>query len=40
MFYGRHGYHECGRVPEFYAPGDDKVIFAKRVEAAPAPTDA
>lgn len=30
-FYTRHGYHEVARVPEFYAPGDDRVIFAKRI---------
>jgi D-alanine-D-alanine ligase len=30
-FYERHGYHEVARVPEFYAPGDDRVIFAKRI---------
>ena len=40
MFYRQRGYRECGRVPDFYAPGDDKVIFAKRIEAAAAPTDA
>jgi ribosomal protein S18 acetylase RimI-like enzyme len=30
-FYTRHGYHEVARVPEFYGPGDDRVIFAKRI---------
>jgi ribosomal protein S18 acetylase RimI-like enzyme len=30
-FYARHGYAECGRVPDFYADGDAKVIYAKRV---------
>lgn len=30
-FYERHGYREVARVPEFYAPGDDRVIFAKRI---------
>lgn len=31
-FYRRHGYDECGRIPDFYAAGDDKVIFAKRLD--------
>ncbi len=30
-FYARHGYAECGLVPDFYADGDSKVIFAKRM---------
>ncbi len=30
-FYARHGYAECGRVPDFYADGDGKVIYAKRL---------
>ncbi len=30
-FYVKHGYTECGRVPDFYADGDDKVIYAKRM---------
>src|SRR5699024_6293627 len=33
-FYERHGYVEAARVPEFYAPGDDRVIFAKRIQTA------
>lgn len=28
-FYPTLGYLECGRIPDFYGPGDDKVIFAK-----------
>lgn len=28
-FYLRHGFHEVARLEDFYAPGDDKVIFAK-----------
>jgi ribosomal protein S18 acetylase RimI-like enzyme len=31
-FYVRRGYDEVARVPEFYAPGDDRVIFAKRIQ--------
>ena len=30
-FYTRRGYIECGRVPDFYADGDSKVIFAKHL---------
>jgi ribosomal protein S18 acetylase RimI-like enzyme len=29
-FYGRRGYMEAARVRDFYAPGDDRIIFAKR----------
>jgi ribosomal protein S18 acetylase RimI-like enzyme len=28
-FYRRHGYDEAARVPGYYAPGDDKIIFTK-----------
>lgn len=30
-FYRKHGYDEVARVPDFYADGDSKVIFAKRM---------
>lgn len=30
-FYRRRGYSECGQVPDFYAEGDAKVVFAKGV---------
>ena len=30
-FYGKHGYAEVARIPDFYADGDSKVIFAKRI---------
>jgi ribosomal protein S18 acetylase RimI-like enzyme len=33
-FYERHGYREVARVPEFYAVGDDRVIFAKRIHSS------
>ncbi|HEX9166087.1 MAG TPA: GNAT family N-acetyltransferase [Gemmatimonadales bacterium] len=33
-FYGKEGYAECGRIPDFYGEGDDKVIFARRPRAA------
>lgn len=32
-FYRRHGYTEVARVPDFYAIGDDRMIFAKRLPA-------
>lgn len=32
-FYRRHGYTEVARVPDFYAIGDDRLIFAKRLPA-------
>ena len=30
-FYGNHGYAEVARIPDFYADGESKVIFAKRM---------
>lgn len=33
-FYGRRGYTETARVREFYAPGDDRIIFTKRFHLA------
>jgi ribosomal protein S18 acetylase RimI-like enzyme len=30
-FYLKHGYVEAARIPDFYADGDDKVIFSKRM---------
>jgi D-alanine-D-alanine ligase len=30
-FYHRHGYEMVGRIPDFYAPGDDKLILQKRL---------
>ncbi len=32
IFYERAGYAEVGRIRDFYKPGDDLVIFAKRIE--------
>jgi len=34
-FYARRGYAEVARVPDFYADGDDRVIFAKRLHSSP-----
>lgn len=31
-FYLRHGYPEIARVTDFYSDGDDRVIYAKRIE--------
>ena len=31
-FYARRGYHACGVVPDFYAVGDGKAIYAKRLD--------
>ena len=30
-FYERRGYQVVARVPDFYAQGDDRLIFAKRI---------
>ena len=30
QFYSQRGYAECGRIPDFYAVGDAKVIFFKQ----------
>ncbi len=32
-FYARRGYAEVARVPDFYADGDDRLIFAKRIHS-------
>ena len=33
-FYARAGYGERGRIPDFYAEGEAKVIFSRRVPDA------
>jgi ribosomal protein S18 acetylase RimI-like enzyme len=33
-FYTRAGYKDCGRVPDFYAENEAKVIFARRLPGA------
>ena len=33
QFYERTGYEMVGKIPEYYKPGDDKLIFAKRLQA-------
>lgn len=32
-FYLRHGYREVARIPDYYADGDSKVIFTRRIDA-------
>lgn len=32
-FYARRGYANCGTIPDFYADGDHKVTYAKRIAA-------
>jgi len=34
-FYLNHGYEIICRIPDFYAPGDDKIILQKRVNQRP-----
>lgn len=34
-FYHRRGYAESARVRDFYAPGDDRIIFTKRFQHSP-----
>jgi ribosomal protein S18 acetylase RimI-like enzyme len=31
QFYEKTGYDLVGKIPEYYKPGDDKLIFAKRL---------
>jgi ribosomal protein S18 acetylase RimI-like enzyme len=31
-FYLRRGYEVAGRIPDFYAPGDDRIILQKRLK--------
>jgi hypothetical protein len=38
-FYARRGYTEAARLRAFYAPGDDRVIFTKRLPARAAGTE-
>jgi ribosomal protein S18 acetylase RimI-like enzyme len=35
QFYQRHGYKEIARVPDFYEPGDDKIILQKKTRVPP-----
>jgi ribosomal protein S18 acetylase RimI-like enzyme len=30
-FHSKHGYEIIGRIPDFYLPGDDKIIYQKRL---------
>jgi len=31
-FYAKHGYQAMARLPDFYSPGDDKIILQKRLK--------
>jgi ribosomal protein S18 acetylase RimI-like enzyme len=31
IFYRRRGYREAARIPDYYRPGDDLVVFTKRI---------
>jgi ribosomal protein S18 acetylase RimI-like enzyme len=33
-FYAKHGYHIAGRLADYYADGDDMVVFGKRFAAS------
>ena len=33
-FYQARGYRAVSRIPDFYAPGDDQVVYVKRIGAA------
>jgi ribosomal protein S18 acetylase RimI-like enzyme len=39
VFYERAGYAEVGRIRDFYKPGDDLVIFSKRIEPRARPPE-
>ena len=36
-FYERRGYVAVARIPDFYAPGDDQVVYTKAITAAARP---
>lgn len=36
-FYQKRGYQESARLRDFYAPGDDRVVLTRRMNAAPSP---
>ena len=38
QFYEKTGYELVGKINEYYRPGDDKLIFAKKLQAPLAPT--
>jgi len=37
-FYESRGYRPTARIPEFYAPGDDLVVYTKQLGAGPPAT--
>lgn len=36
-FYDKRGYQESARIRDFYAPGDDRLVLTRRLDAAPSP---
>ena len=38
QFYEKTGYELVGKIKEYYKPGDDKLIFAKRLPVLVTPT--
>jgi ribosomal protein S18 acetylase RimI-like enzyme len=36
-FYQARGYRAVSRIPDFYAPGDDQVVYTKSLAEAPVP---
>jgi ribosomal protein S18 acetylase RimI-like enzyme len=38
-FYARRGYEAMARIPEFYAPGDDQVVFVKNLSITARPKE-
>lgn len=40
QFYERSGYESVGKIKDYYRQGDDKLIFAKRLEVPAAPVSA
>jgi len=36
-FYEARGYRAMSRIPDFYAPGDDQVVYVKSLGASPGP---
>jgi GNAT superfamily N-acetyltransferase len=38
-FYEARGYRAVSRIPDFYAPGDDQVVYTKSLAATPRPCE-
>ncbi|MBI5664751.1 MAG: GNAT family N-acetyltransferase [Nitrospirae bacterium] len=35
QFYIKHGYHEVARIPDYYADGDARVVYMKKLQPVP-----